>query len=160
MPTARAQGVQAGGFGFVLFFFYIWLLCFGSVGGQAHPHGGYFGIWDPLWGTCLRLGPGMLSPGGFVPAATQHPCGTLPAERPPPTPSLLSALRAPLRPVLVLELNAQNENRDIAADSRSSSLTFPKALEGRQICFVFLVLLFCSPMKAQKDNRQTPPPPS
>ena len=95
MPTARAQGVQAGGFGFVLFFVYIWLLCFGSVGGQAHPHVGYFGIWGPLWGTCLRLGPGMLSPGGFVPAATQHPCGTLPAERPPPTPSLLSALRGP-----------------------------------------------------------------
>ena len=79
-----------------LYCFFLHLVTFfGSVGGQAHPRGGYFGIWDPLWGTCLRLGPGMLSPGGFVPAATQHPCGTLPAERPPPTPSLLSALRGP-----------------------------------------------------------------
>ena len=79
-----------------LYCFFLHLVTLFWVGGWASPPPrGYFGIWDPLWGTCLRLGPGMLSPGGFVPAATQHPCGTLPAERPPPTPSLLSALRGP-----------------------------------------------------------------
>ena len=141
--------------------FFLHLVTLFWVGGWASPPPrGYFGIWDPLWGTCLRLGPGMLSPGGFAPAATQHPCRTLPRNVPPLHPHSYPHCGAPRGPVLVLDLNAQNENRDIAADSRSSSLTFPKAFEGRQICFVFLVLLFCLPSKAPKDNRQTPPPPS
>ena len=130
------------------------------MGGQAHPHGGYFGIWDPLWGTCLRLGPGMLSPGGFVPAATQHPCGTLPRNVPPLHPHSYPHCGAPRRPVLVLDLNAQNENRDIAADSLSSSLTFPKALEGRQICFVFWCFYFACRAKPKKTiARHLLPPP-
>ena len=40
MPTARAQGVQAGGFGFVLFFFTFGYFVLGRWVGKPTPAGG------------------------------------------------------------------------------------------------------------------------